>query len=147
MRKFIFILMVVAASLATTPGCAFIQGQRQTLATISVQDFTQLKVDVKNYGMIAGAQIKGQLTPAQVSYADTVVRLIFERSNQDRAKVLASFAKDPQYQALLDPAISATLDLIEAAIGERLQIESLGTTTREVELVEALLLGILEGMK
>jgi hypothetical protein len=141
------LLALVVAPLATTPGCAFLTQQRQTLAEMSAQDFATLQSDVEGYGQTAGTAVKGKLTAEEVAATEMVVKIIFEKSNQERAKLLAALAKDPQYQALLQPAIGAALDLIEAALGDRLELESLGTTVREAQLVEAFLTGMLKGMK
>lgn len=152
MKRFAMVLGLMLAlvgitATATLPGCAFLQQQRQTIATMSQVDFDKLKADVKSTSKLVMDQGKAKLSEEQKVYAITAFKIIKEKSNAERAKLLAAFFEDPAHRQLGQLAIQGALEVVEGVTGERLVLASLGLSPREVELVDAALEGLIESLE
>lgn len=151
MKKFITTLGVVLAlvgamAVTTLPGCAYFSGQRQLVNTMPQVDFDNLKSGVESTAQLLMDQVKVDLTSQQKAYAATAFKLIREKDNSQRSLFLAQFFDDPAHRVLGQLAIQGVLEFIEGVTGERLELQSLGLSDREVELVDAILDGFTKSL-
>jgi len=148
MRKLILALLLalVCAAPVTMTSCALIQQQYEDLHAMEQSKFDALLVKVERYAKLGGEQIAERIADPEIRRY--VVSVLDVALRQDTKAAFIEFLDAmkivPEYDKYIIPALSAALDLVEAATGVPFSLDA-HVHPRDLALIRAMLRGLKAG--